>query len=292
MFRIAIFVVVLASSLASRVTTSGDAAKTKAEFGPTCDDLHSIFHNRVNDLQTMLDSLPNDNTFTRITQARFTMKTVGVARVLRRAQTCTWVVEGDDDDVEHMRGIAQVMLAGNPCAHIARTELNAATSDDSTIELAAVGRAMSILVSENCEAALDMDEDVPTMNLDDDAELEARIEEVQQQAQDTVDELMDTATGEESNGAFVETSPYGGVFRTLGVVFLFLVLLMACATAGAFIGVMIGAAYATIAYRGWACHFCGQLEVMMGFAVGGVVGLGSCAYTFSTQLLPRLAVDR
>lgn len=300
MFRIAFCLGLLASVIANRIQShhvkSTDVANSRATFGASCEDLQSTFHSRVGGLQSLLDAHPDDSTFNAVTQARFTVRTLGVARVLRRARTCSWVVDGNSDDIEQMRGIVQVMLAGNPCAQAARAELEAGASDDSTIEMIAVRRAMSILVSENCEAALSREGDAPTLNLDNDAELETQIEAAEEQAQERVDEFVDASMGEESNGAFVETSftsdqVYGGIFRTLGVVFLFLLLLLACTSAVAVIGALIATVYAEIACRGIG-GFCGVGEVTLGLMVGAGLGLAGCAYQLTTQLLPRLALEQ
>lgn len=297
MFRIVFGIGLLASVIANRIQSHrANSDHSRAKFGATCEDLQSTFHSRVDGLQALLDVHPDFSMFSTATRARFTMRTLGVARVLRRARTCSWVVDGNNDDIEQMRGIVQVMLAGNPCAQAARAELEAGASDDSTIEMTAVRRAMSILASENCEVSLAPDEDAPTMDSDDDEELEAQIGAAEEHAQERADDLVDAFMDEDITGAFVETSSdlhqvYGGIMRTLGVVFLFILLLLACTGAMAFIGAFIVSIYTRIACVGLG-GFCGIGEVFAGFLVGGGLGLASCAYQLTTQLLPRLAVDQ
>lgn len=299
MFPLAICSLVFASVTAERIQSHG--VTSQAKFGATCEDLQSSFHTRVAGLQTLLDAHPDDSTFNRLTQARFTMRTLGVARTLRRARTCSWLVNGDSDDIEQMRGIVQIMLAGNPCAQVARAELQAGASD-STVEMDAVRRAMAALVSDNCEATLPPDEDGPLMNLDDEAVLESQIDQAEQQAQDRVDELMDASADEENSGAFFETRSDvkgGGFIRRLAVVFLFLLLLLACigamAVIGAFIGVVLihvaSLAACSVSYcapcQGGGCGVQAfMLGSVLGLMVGGVAGLQGCASGLLTYVLP------
>jgi len=291
MFRLAVCSLLLASVASNRIQIH----EAKSKFGATCEDLQVNFHNRVVGLQTVLDAHPDDSTMSRLAQARFSMRILGITRTLRRARTCSWVVDGDSEDIEQMRGIVQVMLAGNPCAQAARAELDAGASDsDESVEVEAVQRAMTVLASENCEVALPSGADGPTMNMDDEAEQEVQMDQAEQQAQDSVDELMDEAMGEESS-SFVETDSkgrFGGFFRSLGVIILFLLLLMACTVAIAWIGAIIGIALLEIGIL-TTCRggFCG-LEILFGGAmIGGVLGLGGCAYTLVTQLLPAVEVS-
>jgi len=271
-------------------------AQGQVKFGSTCEELQSNFGDRVAGLQTLLDAHPNDSTFNTATRARFTMRTLGIARTMRRARSCSWLVDGDSDDVAQMRGIVQVMLADNPCAPAARAELEVgASGSDDSFEMTSVRRAMSVLVSENCEVTSDVDEEGPTMDPDNEAEIESQLDQAEQQAQDGVDELVEASMNEESS-AFFETGSdgrFGGFFRSLGVIILFILLLVACTFAMAWVGIFIGVALLEIGVL-TTCRggFCG-LEILFGGAFfGGIVGLGGCAYALTTQLLPAVAIDQ
>lgn len=293
MFRIAVCSVLLASVTATRVRVG--EAKAQEKVGLSCARLQSKFHDRVNALQTLLDAHPGESSFSMTTQARFSMKSFSVARVLRRARTCSWVVDGSED-IEHMRGIVQTMLAGNPCAEAARAELAAGTShSDESIKMNAVRRALSVLMSENCEVGQleeisDVDEDSPS-----EEELEVQIEEAEQQAEESVEEAMDATLGEEES-AFVEINSkgrFGGFFRSLGVLVLFLYLVLACSLAAGVIGAYIVIFLIELGVlAGCVTGFCPMAQVMGGFMAGYLLGLGSCAYTLATQLLPRLEVTQ
>jgi len=296
MFRVAVCSVLIASVIASRRIQEHDFAKSQTKFGASCEDLQASFRSRVAGLQTLLDAHPEESTFNRATQARFTMRTLGIVRTLRRARTCAWVVDGDSDDIEQIRDIVQVMLAGNPCAQVARGELAAGTSAGS-VDMQAVRRAMSVLVSDSCEVTLPSDEDDPTFNPNDDAELDAQIAVAEAQAQDVVEEFMDVSYHEENGGAFVETSSdalvsgiYGGVRRTLGVVFLSILLMLACVGVMAFIGIFVGLLFLELQGGCYSrgCVYAVPAFMGMGMFGGGVVGLGVCSYQLFTRLLPSL----
>lgn len=295
MSRVALCSVLIASVTAGRIQNH-DMEKSQTKFGASCEDLQANFHSRVVGLQTVLDAHPDESTFNRATQARFTMRTVGIARTLRRARTCSWVVDTDSDDIDQIRDIVQVMLAGNPCARVARDELAAGTTAGS-VDMQAVRRAMSVLVSDSCEVALPSDEDDPTFDPNNDAELDAQIAEAEAQAQDAADEIMDASDLEENGGAFVETSSgasvsgiYGNFMRSLGVAFLFVLLLLACVGVMAIIGIFIGLIFLQLMGGCYSrgCSFAVSYFAGAGMMAGGVVGLGVCPYQLFTQLLPAL----
>lgn len=293
MFRIALCGLVLASVAAERIQVQGG----KTKFGATCEDLRVTFGNRVDALQALLDAHPNEDSVGRFTQARFGMRTVGVARTLGRARECPWVLNGGNEDIEQMRGIVQSMLAGNPCAPVARAELDAGSSEsDESVQMEAVQRALTILTSENCEAAaLPADAEV-LVNTDDEEELAREIDQAEQQAQDSVDEAMDLAMQEEEEGSsLVETGSkgrFGGFFRSLGVLLLVMVLMMACVSTltvvGGFIAVMLMEVGIITVCRGFPC---GLDVLFFGLLSGFGVGLAGCTYTLVTQLLPAVEVS-
>merc|ERR1711865_1298584 len=97
-------------------------------------------------------------------QARVTMRTYGIIRTLRRARTCSWVTQNDSDEIEQARGIVQSLLAGNPCAEVARAELESGSSAETAqVEIASIRRAMSVLTSDSCETTV-LPEDIRSSN--------------------------------------------------------------------------------------------------------------------------------
>lgn len=300
MFRVALCLGLLASAAAKRIQVdkSDETVKSRAKFGASCEDLQSTFNNRVDGIQVMVNAHPDDTTFNAVTRARFTMRTVGVLRVLRRARTCSWVVDNDGEDLEQMRGIAQVMLAGNSCAQAARAELQAGASDDATT----VRRALEILVSENCEATVSDEEDVP-FDVRDEEEVEAEVDLAEEQAQETADELMESAAmGEESNSAFIEINRwgiFGGIWRTLGVIFLFMLLFIVCLTGLGWAAMFLTMAFQLIVCRGWCNISLTGTNGILTFTqwsigVFGLVTTGTiaCAHQIVNEVVPRFTVEQ
>lgn len=282
----------LVSVAAERVRTHSFQTQSQLKFGATCEELESSFHDRVGGLQTLLDAHSTETTFNTAARARFSMRVLGVVRTLRRASSCPWVIDGDSADVAQMRGIVQIMFAGNACAQAARAQIEAGSGPDDAI---AVGRAMSVLASENCEVSSMTDENTPPMNLDNGPEMESQLDRAEQEAQNSVDDLVDVSMNDEGS-AFIEAGSKGrfaGLFRAFGVLLLVLLLLLACTTAAALIGVLIMTALNTFGIHA-ACteSFCGVGTMLQFMFVGGAVGLVGCAYQLVTELLPQAGLDQ
>ena len=151
MLRSVVALVLIASSEATRIAAHSDS-KSQTKFGASCDDLQAMFHNRVVAFKSSFDANPDLDEIGRVAQARVMMRTYGIIRTLRHARTCSWVIENDSDDIEQAREIVQVLLAENPCAEAARSQLATGASDSTTagIEVQSLYCAMSILASDNC----------------------------------------------------------------------------------------------------------------------------------------------
>ena len=119
MFRSLFVWLSLVSAGANRVHTH---SQLDTEFGASCDNLQSRFHDQVHTFRAALDARASESA---VAQARFSMRMLGIVRTLRRAQACDWVVENNSDDIEEMRGIMQELITENPCAEAARSELDA-----------------------------------------------------------------------------------------------------------------------------------------------------------------------
>jgi len=272
---------------ASRIQAH-DNGKSEAKFGATCEDLQTTFHNRLINFQTFLDATDLD-AMSRTAQVRIMMRTYGIIRPLRRARTCDWVIANDSEEIEQARGIVQTLLAGNPCAEAARSELQAGThAETAELEVQSLRRAMSVLTSDDCEVG-ELSEEIATA--DEDVEVQLR------NAEDEVQDLIEESASSEE-GAFIQTdSEVGflrGFLRGLAVAFLMLFLLLACAGAVAVITVLITvtlvyfAEFGTFILNAPAGLGSAGYLIMPAGMVGGVAGLASCSYQLYTQLLPRL----
>lgn len=285
MFRFLFVWLSLTSIAATRIQTDA-VTELGAEFGASCDSLQNRFHNQVHTLRVALDARTSESV---ITQARFAMRMGGLIRTLRRAQECTWVVENNSDDIEEMRSIMQELLAGNPCGDAARTELEAVGSAEGHAQTQAILRASSILMSDDCEASeIQSGDDVQTP--------EARLEDMEEELQDSIDQIMDAEEGEaliqlETAGRF------GRFMRGVGVFFLMIFLAFACVGVAAMIGVALATAVVfLLSGFGTLTPVLGQglawqllLGIFLGAQWGSVFGLVPCAYQLYNSVLPRLS---
>jgi len=316
MFRAVVALVLTASSEASRVKVDGRSeSKSQTKFGASCDDLQAMFHNRVVAFKSSFDANPDLDEIGRVAQARVMMRTYGIIRTLRRARTCSWVIENDSDDVEQAREIVQVLLAENPCADAARSQLATGASDAATagMEVQSLYRAMTILASDNCELVESVESAEQTDNeatLDeealDESALDIELSETEAAVQDAIDQVMDSS--QDSEGAFIQTKSNEGIFgrfrRVIGVVFWTLFLLVACVSNYVIIGMLITLvlslliAVVSLEFRGeigcngfWAQGGCqasymGIFLAMLSGTAGVAVGIVGCSYQLYNQLLP------
>jgi len=284
MFRLLFVWISLASVRAARIQS-----RSEDEFGASCDNLQNRFHDQVHAYKVALDARTSESA---TTQARFTMRMYGVMRTLRRARECAWVVENNSDDIEEMRSIVQDLLSGNPCGEAARSELEAgASSEDSLVQMQAIPRAMSMLMSDDCEVSdVPIDRDAPEGN-----GME-QLQESEEQLQDSLDEIMDAE--EEGEGAFIQMNQegvFGRFMRGVGVFFLMLFLLLACAGAAAFIVGFLSLAVMQLIQNLTPFRFggygyaetLGYYSLFAGLAAGAL-GLVGCTHQLYTNLLPRL----
>jgi len=187
------------------------------------------------------------------------MRMYGLVRTLRRAQQCAWVVENNSEDIEEMRGMTQQLISENPCGEAARAEFEAGAADES---LGAIARALSILASDNCEAS-----EIP----------ESQSEDMEGQVQDEIDALMDAE--EEGGAAFIQESQsrfFGGFMRRIGVFFLTLFLVLACAGSVAIIAYFLTTiVLPIIVRRPLYTETIGYVSLMAG-AGAGLIGLAGC----------------
>jgi len=300
MFRIAIASILAAGAAANRVQIESHKSKSESKFGASCEDLETMFHNRVVAVQGLLDAHSDASNFNTATQARFMMRSFGVVRTLRRASSCDWVLDGTGEEFEQVRGIVQALITGNPCAETAREILAAGSSAETAqIEIQSVWSAMSVLGNDNCEVAAFEEND--SLHLDDEEAVAAELADADDQAQDNIDEMVSELESEDGGAAFVQTDSdvrwpsFRTVMRSLGVVFLMIFLLLACTGVAAVIAAMIGFVISTYTESYW-CPICRETglnhvfhAVVFGFAPGAALGFAACSYQLYTRLLPALA---
>jgi len=318
MFRIVVALALIASSEAARLADHGGSeSKIQTKFGASCEDLQALFHNRVVAFKSTLDANPDLDEISRVAKARVMMGTYGIIRTLRRARTCSWVIENDSDDMEQAREIVQILFAENPCADAARSQLAIGASDatNAEMEIQSIYRAMAILASDNCELVESVGQTDNEAMLDeealDESAVDIELSETEASLQDAIDEAVDSS--QEGEGAFIQTKSnagsFGGFMRVVGVVFWTILLLLACISAYAIIGLLITFALAMLlavvsnrARRalyvcfGRGCNIAGigPMDAVFGSMIlsafggmaAGVVGIGGCSYQLYNQLLP------
>lgn len=295
MFRPVLALLVVASVEASRVQVHRSSdAESKAKWA-SCDHLQNVFRDRVAAFQTFLEENPDLDAVSRAAQVSVVMKTYGIIRPLRRARECSWVVDEDGEEIEQARGIVQILLAGNPCAEAARSELESGTSAGTPQdEIQSVQRAVNVLSSETCEVGEMPEETIDEENVD------AELRNAEDDLQDAIDECESSVSPE---GAFIQTeSSTGsvrGFMRGIGVAILMLLLLLACVGVVAVIGTLIAAVLGFLALLPPLIATGGSgglgmqymvvpYAVVAAGAVSGVIGLAGCAHQLYNQMLPRL----
>jgi len=298
MFRIAAACLLIASVAANRVHKA--VSKHESGFGASCEDLEAMFHDRVVRFQGLLDAHSDESSFNTVTQVRFMMRSYGVVRTLRRASSCAWVVDGNGDDIQQVRSIVATLIDGNPCAETAREILaEGGSAESAEIEIQSVWRAMSVLGNDNCEVTA-YEETDEMIHLDDEETATAQLADYDAQAQDNIDEMADAMENDAGGAAFLQTDSdartqsFRTVMRTLGVVFLMLFLLLACAGTVAIISAVLAFTISQYTVLSWCnrCRDTGLLHafhaVFFGFVPGAALGFAACSYQLYTQLLPAL----
>lgn len=250
-------------------------------FFESCDDFHAIFRSRVAAVQTLLAAHPNATGMTAMNRARFTMRTFGVVRTLRRAQDCPWVVDGDSEDIKEAQSIVQTTLAGNPCAAAAMAELTPEAYESATNELIPLQRAMLVLVSDTCVVPVFEAEEVGNDAVED------RMVESDEQVQSNIEELFEEAALESETGAGGSLMQTEGLaarfFAWVGAIFLAIVFGLACAFPGAAVGLVIGIMLSVLycsAGIGWRCSAQGGEALVisvLGAEAGIALGFAGCA---------------
>lgn len=266
--------------LAALSVVSTDAGRLQLDTNDHCENLQNLFHTRVEHIHELQEVHPDASSMSSTTHARFTMRTFGVVRVLRRARDCPWVTDGDEDEINEVRSVARSALAGNPCGDAAMEALSAHPSPDN--ELQPLQDAVQILLSDNCEVSGHMGQN-EIGNLQDEAQLSQLLINEEEMMQDHINEIIDEAAAEHESGnagAFVQTEGLiRSVSRTLGVVFLTILYMLSCAAVAAVIGGLIlfvvGAIPCTYMIPGPGALAC-LMWPISGAGLGATAGLVSC----------------
>jgi len=264
----------------SVVSTDAGRLQLNTNTNDHCDDLQNLFHTRVEYIHELQEAHPDASSMSATTHARFTMRTFGVVRILRRARDCPWVTDGDEDEMNEVRSVAHSALAGNPCGDAAMEALSAHPSPDN--ELQPLQDAVQILLSDNCEVSGNTAQ-YEIVDLQDETQLSQQLIDEEEMMQDHIEEIIDEAAAENESGnagAFVQTEGLiRSVSRTLGVVFLSILYMLSCAAAAAVIGGLIlfvvAAIPCTMMVPGPSALGC-LLWPFSGAALGGAAGLVSC----------------
>lgn len=254
-------------------------SKSGVHFFNSCHDLQTMFRTRVENIRTLQEAHPDESTFGATTRARFMMRTFGAVRILRRAKDCPWVVDGNTDDMDHVEEVARFALAGNPCGGAALKALaSPAPAEDA---LQPLQQAVYIIFSDNCEVPSEI---LQTEAIDDD-DLPNRVTAAEDDAQVTIEDLMDAAAAEGddiASGSFLQTE---GIFlwvaQTIAAVFLGILYLLSCTTLASlllgFFLYIIAAIPCSIAAPGPSALGC-LIFPMGGAALGVAAGVISCGY--------------
>jgi len=253
-----------------------------------CEDFRELFHGRVSAVQNFLDAHPNATGFSKMDQARFTMKTFAVVRTLRRAKDCEWVVNGNSEEIQAAQNIVRVTLAGNPCAAAAMAELTPEAYQTAAHELIPLQRAMMVLVSDACVVP-----ELVELDFENEEGVKEGAQESEEQMANTIDELFEEAAIESeggTEGSLMQSQFLGRVFAWIGAIFFAIVYGFFCAGPGAVIGLILGV-YAAGLY----CACCGRGPCQEGFGfmflgmgAGGLFGFAQCA---ATQIMPLIGMD-
>jgi len=250
----------------------------KSKFFENCEELQGLFHGRVSAVQNLLAAHPDATGFSKIDQARFTMRTFAVVRTLRRAKDCEWVVDGASEEVQAAQAIVQVTVAGNPCAAAAMAELTPEAYEAAAHELIPLQRAMLVLVSDTCVVP-----ELEEMDLENEQGAMDRSQQVEDQMTDTIDELFEEAATDSEGGtqaSLMQSSQSLLARITAWVSAIFFVILagLACTVPGWFVGAFIGIMIASL-YCSAVSGVCqgGSAVVIMSAVAGVPIGFATCS---------------
>lgn len=240
MFRILTACTFLASTGASRI--QADTASKIEWPGSSCEDLQRRFQNRLADLRETVEAIDveSDSELSTITRVRITTRMLGLIRTTRRARDCSWLLENDGDDLEEMRGVTSTLLAANPCAEAARSEMEAGNAIEHTAGQAqSLSRAISLLMSDDCELAeSDQEEEEVDISMVPEAP-EEQLEEAEDELQGRLNDLLE----DQVEGAFIQLESHGprsrGIAVRLGVFFIILFLMYLCFNVFALVAVFL-----------------------------------------------------
>jgi len=279
MLRTFIVVFLAGSSDANRIALHEVSKEVaQADFGASCEDLQSMFRNHLIQMAALQAAHQEEHLSTG-TQARFSMRALRIVRTLRRARTCSWVTDSDSEDIEQMQAVAQAFISSNPCAPAARAELEAGTNPETEeIGVATVNHAMQILMSEDCEFTPEDPAGSNEPQSEEDLLLELRASE--ENTENKIDELLQET--DSTNGAFIQSDArtVRSFMRRLGVVFLGLLMVLACVTGTAAIVALIAFVATNIYMFALSGHTLLTGGIAGAYAVGYFSAIGGAAGAF------------
>lgn len=225
MFRVVLALATLVSARASRVINDNQQQlEMEATWGSSCESLQTRFRDRLAAMQVDVEAIHLDAEISTRARIRLTSRMLGVARILRRARECSWLLDNTGDDMDELHDITGTLLAANPCAAVARVEMEEGSSaEDQITQMQSLSRALSLLMSDDCEL-VEQTEQAEQEVLANESPLE-QMEEAEEELQDRLDELMD-----EDSGSFIQVASTSSltVARTVSVCLLVLMLAYTC----------------------------------------------------------------
>jgi len=291
MFRVVLSLATLVSARASRVMNDNQQQlETVTTWGSSCESLQTRFRDRLAAMQVDVEAIDVDAEISTRARIRLTARMLGVARILRRAGECSWLLDDAGDDMDQLHDITGALLAANPCAAVARVEMEEGSStEDPTTKMNSLSRALSLLMSDDCEA-VEQTEQAEEEALPPVEQMEAAEEELQ----DRLDELMD-----EESGSFLQVASTSSLTftRTVSVFLLVVILAYSCfSIMGLIFGfVTWGLIFLAMSVFGQRLASHSEQLGVLDHVVGGAIavvgfgtligGLSSCAYGLYNHLV-------
>jgi len=276
--------------LACTTLVVADASRIKIHqqnnWGATCEQLQTQFGQRVTALREGVEAMgaggevtsdnARDASWGRMGRIRMTARMLGLARTTRRARECSWLLDNSGDDLEQLRAVTGTLMASNPCRDAANAEMQAGQSEeDPQAQMATLSRAMSILVSDDCEvteAEYDEEQEDP--------------QEQMEQAEDELQERLNELVEDESGVSFLQLSDQVAFPQVVGVFLFAMFLVFLCLQAFYVIGFFLASILAVVTAGLGAVI---AIPVIFGTAIAGTV---VCAHeVYNSLVIPYALPD-
>jgi len=255
----------------------------------SCETLQLRFQDRVTSLHSSLDAVETESEIGAMSRIRIVSKMYRAVRTMRQARDCSWVLDDSSDDLDQLREVTSSLLTSNPCGYAASLEMQAASAETSaTNQMHGLTRAMSILLSDDCEVTQpehEEEEDTEAQDTD------AQFEEAEEELQNRLEELTDAS--QEPSFVQTESLSASGFLRGVGVIALMLFLASICFPLAALIsGLVSQILWVLFAILGSEVNaYGGGLLVSFMSAAGAglqIAVMVKCLYEVFTTLVPQI----